>query len=365
MVKNGLLIFLLASTTLAAKAQFIQRPFIIEPRIHAGMDLPFYKALRYLTQDDIYAFDLSVSFPTYGKDYWEKLYRYPRQGIGFSYWSLGNNDVFGNAYALYSFINIPFFRHTEKFSFNYQFSFGAAYLPKIFDIQIDHLNRAIGSHTNIYIHLGIDGKITILPRSQLVIEAGVTHFSNGKTRSPNYGINAGSFSLGLNYTFNNKDAIILDPEIPKIDNRFVQSVIYSAGTKVYDNLLGKKYFVSSVCYNLERIISHKRKIGLGADLSYDGSISEALASEDGTPVKDFDKLIRFGLHTSYAVQYKKLVMEIHIGHYLYYSKSTVLTPVYNKISVQYLFTRSLLGSISIKSHMAKADCLEYGIGYYW
>jgi hypothetical protein len=364
MVKNGLFIFILVLTGFAAKAQFNQRPFIIESRIHAGMDLPFYKALRYLTQEDIYAFDLSVSLPTYGKDYWEKLYRYPRQGIGFSYWSLGNNNVFGKAYALYSFINIPFFKHKEKFSFNYQISCGVAYLPKIFDINKNHLDRAIGSHSNIYIHLGIDGEVTILPGCELVIEAGATHFSNGKTRSPNYGINAGSFSLGLNYVFNNKGTSLLDPEIPGKDNRFVQSVIYSAGTKVYDNLLGKKYFVSSVSYNLERILNHKRKIGLGADLSYDGSISEALASEDGTPEKDFDKLIRFGLHVSYAIRYKQLILGIQIGHYLY-SKCTVITPVYNKMSVQYLITRNIIGSISIKSHMAKADCLEYGIGYIW
>jgi hypothetical protein len=363
-VKYGLLIFVLVLTGLAVNAQSVERPIIIESKIHMGMNLPFYKALRYLIKDDIYAFDVSVSFPTYGKDYWEKLYRYPRQGIGFSCWSLGNNEVFGKAYALYSFINIPFFKPAEKFSFNYQISCGGAYLPKIFDIYKNHLDRAIGSHTNIYIHLGIDGKITIFPRCVLVIEAGATHFSNGKTRSPNYGINAGSFSLGLNYIFNNKGATIQDPEIPRMNKRYVQSVIYSAGTKVYDNLYGKKYFVSSVSYNLERIINHKRKIGLGADLSYDGSISEALASEDGIPDKHFEKLIRFGLHTSYAIRYKQLIMGIQIGYYLY-SKYTVITPVYNKLSIQYLLTRNIIGSISIKSHMAKADCLEYGIGYYW
>ena len=363
-MKYGLLIFVLVLTGLAVNAQSVERPIIIESKIHMGMNLPFYKALRYLIKDDIYAFDVSVSFPTYGKDYWEKLYRYPRQGIGFSCWSLGNNEVFGKAYALYSFINIPFFKPAEKFSFNYQISCGGAYLPKIFDIYKNHLDRAIGSHTNIYIHLGIDGKITIFPRCVLVIEAGATHFSNGKTRSPNYGINAGSFSLGLNYIFNNKGATIQDPEIPRMNKRYVQSVIYSAGTKVYDNLYGKKYFVSSVSYNLERIINHKRKIGLGADLSYDGSISEALASEDGIPDKHFEKLIRFGLHTSYAIRYKQLIMGIQIGYYLY-SKYTVITPVYNKLSIQYLLTRNIIGSISIKSHMAKADCLEYGIGYYW
>ena len=363
-MKYGLLIFVLVLTELAVNAQLVEKPVIIESKIHMGMNLPFYKALRYLIKDDIYAFDVSVSFPTYGKDYWEKLYRYPRQGVGFSYWSLGNNEVFGKAYALYSFINIPFFKPAEKFSFNYQISCGVAYLPKIFDIYKDHLDRAIGSHTNIYIHLGIDGKITLIPHCELVIEAGATHFSNGKTRSPNYGINAGSFSLGLNYLFNNKGATIQDPEIPGINKRYVQSVIYSAGTKVYDNLYGKKYFGSSLSYNLERIINHKRKIGLGADLSYDGSISEALASEDGTPDKHFDKLIRFGLHTSYATRYKQLIMGIQIGYDLY-SKYTVITPVYNKLSIQYLLTRNIIGSISIKSHMAKADCLEYGIGYYW
>lgn len=364
-MKNRLIFFIVVFIGLPVNAQLIQRPFIIESRIHTGIDLPFYKALRYLTQQDIYAFDFSVSFPGYGKDYWEKLYRNPRQGMGFSYWSLGNNDVFGKAYVLYTFINIPFFRHAEKISFNYQISCGGAYLPRIFDINKDHLNRAIGSHTNIYIHLGIDGKVTILPRCELVIEAGATHFSNGKTRSPNYGINAGSLSLGLNYSFNNKAIVRSDPEIPSMGNRNAQSVIYSAGTKTYDNLLGRKYFVSSASYNIERILNHKRKIGLGADLSYDGSISEALASEDGTPEKHFNKLIRFGLHGSYAIRYKQLVLGIQIGHYLYYSRSTVITPVYNKMSIQYLISRNLIGCISVKSHMAKADCLEYGIGYCW
>ena len=363
-MKHRLLIFVLFFAGCAGNAQLVKRPVTIEPRVHTGMNLPFYKALGYLVKDDIYAFDLSLSFPTYGKDYWEKMYRYPRQGLGFSYWGLGNNEVFGKAYALYSFINIPFFKPTDKFSFDYQISCGVAYLPKPFDIHTNHLNRAIGSHTNLYIHLGIDGRISLFPRSELVIEAGITHFSNGKTRSPNYGINAGSISLAVNYTLNYKGETIQEPEIPERGKKYAQSVIYSAGVKVFDNLYGNKYLTSSLSYNFERILNFRRKIGLGADFSYDGSLSETLAAEDGTPMREFDKLIRFGLHASYAIRYKQLVMGIQIGHYLY-SKYTVITPVYNKISVQYLFTRNLAGTIAIKSHMAKADCLEYGIGYCW
>ena len=115
---------------------------------------------------------------------------------------------------------------------------------------------------------------------------------------------------------------------------------------------------------MERFVNQKRKIGLGADFFYDGAISEALASKEGTPEKDFAKLIRLGLHASYAIRYKQLMMGIQIGHYLY-SKYTDISLVYNRISIQYLVTRNMVGSIAIKSHMGKADCLEWGIGYYW
>lgn len=349
---------------MAGNAQLVKRPVILEPKLHAGMILPFYDALNYLIQDDIYAFDLSVGFPTYGKDYWEKLYHYPRSGIGYSFWSLGNNEVFGKAHVLYGYLNFPIYKRAEKYSINYQISVGGAYLTKIFDKYDNHLNRAISSHTNIYTRLGIDGKISLSPRCKLVLEAGATHFSNGKIRSPNYGINAGTFSLGVNYRFNDKDNSIQEQEVPEIGNRYIHSVIYTAGSKVYDNLLGKKYFVSSLSYNLERVMSQRRRLGLGTDIFYDGAIREALASEDGTPENDFIKLIRVGLHTSYSIRYKKIVTAIQIGYEIY-SKYTVLTPIYDKILIQYLITKNMIGTIALKSHFGKADCLEYGIGYYW
>jgi len=207
-VKNRLLIAILVLTTLTGKAQLVKNPFIVEAKLHTGMNLPFYKALGYLVKDDIYAFDISLSRPADGKNYWDKLYRYPRQGLGFSCWSLGNNDVFGKAYVIYTFINIPLFKYAEIFSLNYQLAAGGAYLPKSFNIYTNHLDRAIGSHTNIYIHLGVNGRIAISPRSEAVIEAAITHFSNGKTKSPNYGINIGAFSFGFNYFLNKNNSLV-------------------------------------------------------------------------------------------------------------------------------------------------------------
>jgi hypothetical protein len=362
--RNIITILTFLLTGFAGNAQTVKDPVILEAKVHSGMVFPVYEALAYLVQDDVYALDLSISFPTYGKDFWEKLYNYPRPGIGYSFWSLGNSEVFGQAHVLYSYMNIPIIKRPDKFSFNYQISIGAAYLPLKFDILENHLNRAISSHLNVYVRLGIDGKIKILPLCELIVEAGVTHFSNGKTKSPNYGINAGTFSLGLNYLFGYNGKITLDPVIPDIGKKYAQSVIYSAGIKVYDNLLNRKYLTSSLSYNFERLLNPRRRIGAGTDLFYDGSIGEALAGEDGTPENDVDKLIRFGIHASYAIRYKKFTGGIQLGYYLY-SKYTVLTNVYNKISVQYLISDHLLGSIAIRSHMGKADGLEWGIGYNW
>jgi hypothetical protein len=363
-VKKTLLILIFTLIITQGKAQLLKKPVIFETRLHTGMNFPFYGALNYLVKDNIYAFDLALSFPTFGEDYWEKLYRYPRTGIGCSYWSLGNDDVFGRAYALYTYINIPFFKPTEKLAFNYQVSLGGAFLPKIFDVSDNPLNRAIGSHTNIYIRLGIDGKIKIFPRCEMVIEAGAMHCSNGKTKSPNYGINAGTFSLGFNYLLYNNPPAINAPKTPEVGKKYAQSVVYSAGSKVYDNLLGTRYFVSSVTYNFERYLSIRRRIGLGADLFYDGSINEALSSSEGVLTKDFTNLIKFGIHGSYGIRYKKLKTGIQVGYYLY-SKYTDLTNIYSRISIQYLMTKNIFGSIGIKTHFGKADFLEWGIGYTW
>ena len=361
--RTSFILTLLLIIDLACSAQSDKRSFIIGTKMHTGMSLPFYKALAYLSREDLLAFDLSLSFPPDGTSFWDKLYHYPRNGIGFSGWSLGNNEVFGSAYVLYHFISFPI-KKTEKFSFNYQISYGGAYLSKKFDIYDNPINRAIGSHANIFLRLGVDSRIRIFPHSELVIEAGAFHLSNGKTRSPNYGINAGSVSIGFNHLFNNLNLIKPDPEIPAMGKRNVQSVVFSAGAKAYDNLLNNRYLTSSLTYNFERLLNHRRKIGLGADLFYDASIEEGLAVEEGITEPEFSNLVRLGLHASYFIRYKQLMMGVQLGHYLY-SRFTVLTPLYSRISVQYLVTKNIFGSVSIKSHFGKADCMEWGIGYCW
>jgi hypothetical protein len=353
-----LLISLISFACITAQ---VKKPFIIETKVHTGLNLPLYRALDYLAREDIYAFDLSVRFPAIENDFWDKLYKYPVTGAGFSFWGLGNKEVLGTASVLYGFISIPAIRK-ERWSLNYNVSSGLAYLPKIFDVHNNHLNRAIGAHINIFMQLAIDARFKVMQHSEIVLEAGASHFSNGKTRSPNYGINAGTISAGFNYFFNETDKAKDKPEVPGFGDKYVQTLVFAAGSKVYDNLFGKKYLASSVSYNLDRRFSFKRRAGIGADLFYDGSLSEALAGESGIPVNDFTSLIRAGMHVSYSQQYRKLIGGVQMGYYVY-TRYRGFTNIYHRVFLQYVITKHFAGNIAIKSHWGKADFPEFGIAY--
>ncbi len=336
---------------------------VVEPRLHYGLVIPFYDAIKYLVHDNAVGFELLVGFPTYGKDYWDMLYRYPKVGTGYSCWNLGNKEVFGTAHALFGFFSAPIATISNKFSVNYQISFGVSYISKPFDIYDNYLNRAIGSHGNVYFRIGMDSRFRIFPRTEVTVESGFSHFSSGKFKSPNYGLNALSGSLGINYLFGNANIKRKQPELPRLTDRLQHNVIFAAGMKVYDNLHGYKYFITSLSYDLDWIWKHKRKLGIGADLFYDASIAEALAV-DGVNNQNKANFFRFGIHGSHTLQYRRLMMKIQLGHYLY-SKYTDLSLVYSRLALQYLITEHLLLNVSLKSHMAKADFVEWGIGYQW
>lgn len=359
--KFVLILLILASLTTRGQ---VRKPFIIESRVHSGLNLPFYKALDYLIEDDLYAFDIAIRFPASGKDQWEKIFHYPATGIGYSWWTLGNDEILGHAHAIYGFMSFPLTSSNARFRTNIQISAGTAYLPRNFDLYNNHLNRAIGSPLNIYIRLGLDVRTKISPVSEIILEAGTSHFSNGKTSSPNYGINTGSISMGINYFFNKGNFILKDPEVPASDRRIIQTIQLSAGRKVYDNLLGNKYLSSTFSYNAERFVNPGGKAGLGADIFYDGSIAEGLQEAGAKPENSPEKLMRIGLHGSYALRYKRFHPGIQLGYYIY-SKYTVLTNIYSKVALQYALTDNISASVSVRSHLGKADALEYGLGYTW
>jgi hypothetical protein len=359
-----LYLFIIPTDLFASDQNGILNNIHIDSRFHYGFIIPHHKSIAYLLEKHVKGFELNLSRKTYGNHIWEQLYRYPRTGIGYFFCDYGNPKMLGKVHAAFGYMNIPIIKNQNNHRvLNYQISFGMSYLTKRFDVYENHLNTAIGSHLNIYFRLGFDTKIPVSEKIEILGEIGFAHCSNGKIKSPNYGLNVLSGSVGISYFLNNKNKEIKKSVLPESYKRNYYSLIYSAGIKVYDNLNNRKYFISSLSFDYERHLNLKRRVGFGTDLFYDKSISEALAS-DWEPDDDMANLIRFGLHISHTLIYNKILMSVNIGRYLY-SKYTDLSLFYSRLALRYKLNSHILLNISLKAHSAKADFIEWGIGYYW
>ncbi len=335
---------------------------IIGGQWHYGFVTPHHKAIQYVVKKPISGFDITFSKPTYGKNIWEKLYRYPRYGVGYFRVSLGNNEILGYGNALYGFLNIPFHK-TQRFSVNYQLSFGLGYLNKVFNVNSDPLDVAISAHVNAFARFSADVKYRVYKNIELQGGINMQHFSNGKLKSPNLGINSVTTSLGLSYIFNNTEKEINPaPPAPVIKNHYYY-LVYSAGLKTYDDFHNKYYFASSLSFHYDRVLNTKYSLGLGSDLFYNGAIKPAFIEKKGREASVPD-LFRAGIHAGGSVTYNRLSMILQVGYYVY-ARYTYITRVYNRVGLRYRLNDHLLLNFTLKSHLAIADFFEWGVGYRW
>lgn len=144
------------------------------------------------------AFEASVYQSTFGRNEWQILYNYPYIGCTFYHSNLGKFPELGKVYALYPFINYPLLRG-ETSQFTLKLGAGVAYLTRCFDHLENPYNFSIGSHINAAVNISFEYRQEITPRLSSVASIGLTHFSNGATKSPNYGLNTFSAALGATY----------------------------------------------------------------------------------------------------------------------------------------------------------------------
>lgn len=336
---------------------------IIEAKLHYGYVLPLYKAIEYVVNSEVCSFDIYLLKQTTGKDYWEILYKYPLYGMGFSFSNLGNNKIYGYATSIYSCFDYSLFRN-KGFNLNSRFNFGYSYINKKFNLYDNYLNRAIGSNHNIFIRLSLNTLAKIANNKNLLFDCSFTHYSNGKTKSPNYGLNILTFSLGLRFNIKNYEHNNLyyhdELKQDKI-KKFSQFLFFSGGNKVYDNLLNIRYKFFTATYQLNYTKALLKQYGVGISVFYDESIGEAISKDIGIYDNRVNIRFRIGTYLVRSFQFKNVMFNLMLGYYVY-SKYTDLTLIYSRMLLQYYFNKRFSLGVGIKAHMAKADMLEWGIG---
>ncbi len=326
--------------------------FYIEPIYQYGFIWQHRPSLADIIGGKINVARISFGMKTDGQNYWDYLYRYPDWGVGYSFTDLGNPEELGQANAVYYYLRIPVISK-PKFSLSYKISGGLAYL--------NQGNIAIGSHINLYFDASIDAKFRLSNRLNLINAFGATHYSNGAIVMPNLGVNLFSYRLGIQYNMYKHENRQLKVDLPEISHTHNITVVAGTGVKEKRPDGGKKYTVSSLSIDYMRMTGYKHSFGLGMDIFYDETMFDLIDPKSTMSLTNKD-IMRYGIHLSAEVQYKKLLLAVHLGTYIK-AKYKDDGAIYQRVAIRYLFTKNLFANISLKTSNGIADFVEWGIGY--
>lgn len=305
---------------------------------------------------------VSYNFKTQGEEDWKKAYNYPEYGVSFLYQDF-KNQYLGENFAVGMHYNFFFLNRNLMF----RISQGIALTTNPYDKVTNYKNNAFGtqflSSNTFMLQYQKDNVI-----DRLGIQTGLifTHFSNGRTKSPNKGINTFAFTVGLNYNLDEPLNFSKTDSIAKFTEPLRYNI--SARTGVNESYvvgLGQEPFLHLGFY-VDKRISLKSAFQLGTELFITQSIKEyiiyrSVAFPDLEPVDPNTDYKRVSVFVGYELFINKISFEGQVGTYVYRPFDDELS-IYERLGVKYYFTKKLFSSLSLKTHGSKAEAIEWGIG---
>ncbi|HLG34607.1 MAG TPA: acyloxyacyl hydrolase [Bacteroidia bacterium] len=339
---------------------FAQDHYYLEARGHYGFIIPHSPRIEHLAVAHTKGFQLDYGKQTTGKIRWHENYNYPKTGFSLVYLDFGNPDVLGTGICILPYIDLPLVRN-DKFLFSLRLAEGLGYTTKKFEVDENHKNTAIGSKLNACIQIFFQTSYKISRSTDFKLSLGLTHFSNGSYSTPNIGINNASLSSGIVFYFDTTHSAPLKKVLPPPDKKIQYEIIAAAGAKEVYPAGGKKYFAWTFSAGAFRPMSNKYRLGIGTDLLYDLSLTELLSRHENYSPEISDRF-RTGIYFSNELIFGRLITILQMGVYVYYPYKDDGN-VYHRIGFKYLCSKHVFVNITLRTHYAKADNGEWGMGY--
>ncbi|MDT8346813.1 MAG: acyloxyacyl hydrolase [Flavobacteriaceae bacterium] len=326
-----------------------------------GSILKHNENISHLLTDHQQGFILAMSRKTFGEKEWQSLYHFPDVGVSFSYQNMMNTYL-GENYAFYGHINWYLFRRKLMFRIGQ----GLAYTTKAYDRETNFRNNAFG--TDI-----MSGTYFMLQYKQSKIfknwgmQAGLTllHYSNANVKAPNNSTNTLAFSLGFLH------APLEKREYKRwAKEKFTEPIrfnfVFRSGVNESDVVgLGRHPFYTFSFYADKRL-NKKSALQLGSEVFFSRFLRSLIEFESiAFPEKNVsgdEDWRRVGVFIGHELFVGKWSLETQLGYYVYYDFDFE-GRVYNRIGLKYYINNHWFGSLSLKTHAAKAENMAVGIGY--
>jgi hypothetical protein len=306
---------------------------------------------------------LSFLKQTHGKDEWHSAYNFPDYGAYFEYQNY-NNDFLGKVYAIGAQYNFYFLNRNLEL----KIAQGIGYATNPYDKVENSKNKAFGSTLMANTNVGLFYK-----KEHLIDRFGwqagflFTHFSNGRTKSPNIGVNSFLVNIGVNYDFSKNSSTKIDTVAIKknFSEPIKYNVVLRSGYNESPVIGSGQYPFYHISFFADKRFNRKSAIQFGAELFLTNSFKDFIKYKSNAypelnidPNTDYK---RVGAFVGYEMFVNKISLEAQVGYYIYRPFANDIA-LYDRIGFKYHFTPKIYTSFSVKTHLFLAEALEFGVG---
>lgn len=354
--------FLLLSPPAQAQETTSKKPYTVGLNYFYGNIAQHSKDIAHLITGHPTGFIASYNRKTYGLHEWERLYNYPDWGFSFLYHE-GKNEFLGNNFGIYGHYNFYFFQRKLVARIGQ----GIAYNTNPFDIETNKKNTAYGSHLLSGTYVTVNYQRALFKNITLQAGFSLIHYSNGNAKAPNTSTNTIAATVGLIYAPREQE---IPPFIPNQKEKYTEPLHYNfvlrGGINQSDRLgLGRHpFYIASVF--VDKRLNKKSTLQLGAEVFFSEFLKEQIRFESvafpGFGVRGDEDWKRVGVFVGHELRFGRVAFVSQLGYYVYYPYDFE-GRVYARIGLKRYFGERIYALTTVKAHGAKAEAVEFGIGY--
>lgn len=303
---------------------------------------------------------------TYGFNDWEQRFNYPDFGVTYAYQNM-KNDVLGNVSSLYAHFNFYFLKRHLMFRVGQ----GIGYTDSPYDKESNYRNIAYGSKLMASTLLMLNYKKEhVFDRFGLQAGLSLIHLSNGNFKAPNASTNTVALNFGVTYNIDEKELEYkhtLGADDRKFKERIKYNFAFRSGINESDIVGSGQFPFYIFSAYADKRINRKSAFQLGADVFFSNFLKELIyyrsVSFPEENVSGDEDYKRVGVFVGHELFLNRTSLITQLGYYVYYPYDFE-GQIYSRIGLKRYVghSRKWFGTLSLKTHGAKAEAVEFGIG---
>ncbi|MFM7309419.1 MAG: acyloxyacyl hydrolase [Flavobacteriales bacterium] len=382
----GIVFMLCAGTAHANPADTVapRNPWRASLSLHGGFIIPHSNIIQPLVTSHAAAASVFLHRRLNGEKAWHHAYAFPEHGVDVTAIYTGNPKQLGNQVAVSYMLQMPithkvrgdgagpFYlgRYATKRHTFFSTGIGLGYSNRPWKLETNHQAAVLGSSFNVALSLQCMHRREIRSWGSVGLGIRITHLSNGAFQLPNLGTNTASLFLQITPGVDRREVYPSDRKVTDtiselpifgLQHRSTWSFALATGWKEIPPPGGAKY----QAVTCQLMHEHRRRVksswGYGVDLLYNRSLL-AVMNRNADTSYALIRPLQVGAIIGFNIHFHRFELKMQQGVYLW-DRWRGDGMLYHRFGLRYRFHDRWFAQLTLKTHFAKADFGELGVGY--